>query len=243
MHIDPKGTIAGKPAVLVRSFLRKLRVRGSWDLAALEKAASLEPGSGRSLLHALSSAGLVERVDRGRWEITQAGQTLSSATAAKPISRTTAEKALDAFLERVAQVNRDARFLGRVSRVVLFGSLLREDVDRLSDVDLAVEVVPKIVDRELLAAENRRRVETMARAGHIFRDIFDVHLHWYREVYRFLKARSRVISLADYKAEKSFILAVPHRMLIGTDEEPPTQPAPEPKPRLKSPRRPRGCPF
>jgi predicted nucleotidyltransferase len=243
MHIDPKGTIAGRPAVLVRSCLRKLRVRGSWDLAALEKAACLEPGSGRALLRALSSAGLVERVDRGRWEITQAGQTLSSATAAKPISRTTAEKALDEFLERVAQVNRDARFLGRVSRVVLFGSLLRENVDRLSDVDLAVEVVPKIVDRERHAAENRRRVETMARAGHIFRDIFDVHLHWYREVFRFLKARSRVISLADYRAEKSFILAVPHRMLIGTDEEPPTQPAPEPKPRLKSPRRPRGCPF
>jgi predicted nucleotidyltransferase len=243
MHIDPKGMIAGKPAMLVRDYLRKLRVRASWDLAALEKAACLTPGSGRSLLRALARAGLVERVDRNSWEITQAGQTLSSATAAKPISRTTAEKALDEFMERVARVNQDARFLGSVNRVVLFGSLLRKDVDRLSDVDVAVEVVPNIVDREQHATENRRRVEALARAGHIFRDIFDVHLHWHREVFRFLKARSRVISLADYKAEKAFILAVPHRMLIGTDEEPPAQPVPEPKPRLKSPRGPRDCPF
>ena len=128
-------------------------------MAALEEAASLEPGTGKSLLRALSTAGLVKRVGRGWWEITQAGQTLSSATAAKPVTRVTAEKVLREFLARVERVNRDARFLGRVNRVVLFGSILREDVDRLSDLDLAVEVLPKIADRERLEARNRRRVQ------------------------------------------------------------------------------------
>jgi predicted nucleotidyltransferase len=171
------------------------------------------------------------------------GQRLSSATAAKPITRATAEKALSDFLERVELVNRDARFLGRVNRVVLFGSLLRNEVDRLSDVDLAVEVLPKIADRERLAAKNRRRVEALLRAGHVFRGILDIHSYWYREVFRFLKNRSRVISLADYAAEKSLILNVPHRMLLGDDEPAPVEPAPERKPRSRPGRRPRDCPF
>jgi predicted nucleotidyltransferase len=158
------------------------------------------------------------------------GQRLSSATAAKPITRATAEKALRDFLARVELVNRDARFLGRVNRVVLFGSLLRKEVDRLSDADLAVEVLPKITDRERLAVKNRRRVEALLSAGHLFRGILDIHFYWYREVFRFLKSRSRVISLADYAAEKSLILNVPHRMLLGDDEPAPVEPAPNASP-------------
>jgi hypothetical protein len=42
--------------------------------------------------------------------------TLSSATAAKPVTRATAERALSQFLERVTQVNQNPYFL-----VVLFG--------------------------------------------------------------------------------------------------------------------------
>jgi predicted nucleotidyltransferase len=243
MRIDPKGTIAGKPALLVRDCLRTLRDRMSWSLATLEAAASLEPGTGKPLLRALSGAGLVKRVRSGWWEISDAGQRLSSATAAKPVTRATAEKALREFLTRVERVNRDTRFLGRVNRVVLFGSMLREDVELLSDLDLAVEVVPKITDRDRMAAKNRRRVEGLLRAGHVFRSILDIHFYWYREVFRFLKSRSRVVSLADYAAEKSLIMNVPHRMLLGEEEIVPAEPPPEAKPCVKTSRRQRDCPF
>jgi predicted nucleotidyltransferase len=243
MRIDPKGTIAGKPALLVRDCLRTLRARMSWNLAALEAAAFLEPGTGKPLLRALSGAGLVKRVGRGSWEISDAGQRLSSATAAKPVARGTAENALREFLTRVERVNRDARFLGRVNRVVLFGSMLREDMDRLSDVDIAVEVLPKIADREKAAARNLRRVESLVRAGHVFRDIFAIQLHWRREVLQFLKNRSRVISLADYAAERSLIMNIPHRMLLGEEEQVPAEAPPEPKTRPWPSRRPRDCPF
>ena len=243
MRIDPSGTIAGYPALVVRNCLRALRVRISWDLTTLEKAANVEPGTGKPLVRSLVAAGLVRSVGHGWWEITQAGQRLSSATAAKPITRQTAEKALAEFLTRVERVNRDARFLGRVNRVVLFGSMLREDVDRVSDVDLAVEVVPKIGDRVKLAARNQRRVESLTRAGHVFRNAFEVHVHWYREVLQFLKSRSRVISLVNYGAEKSLIMNVPHRMLLGEDEQVPAEPPPAPKPRRRTGRRPLDCPF
>jgi predicted nucleotidyltransferase len=155
------------------------------------------------------------------------GTTPSSATPASPISRKTAEKALHDFLERVERVNRDARFLGRVNRVLLFGSMLREEVDRLSDVDVAVEVVAKIADRERLAARNRRRVEALLRQGRVFRSIIDVHFYWYREGFRFLKGGRRTISLLDYAAEKALVLRVPHCMLLGKDEPPPEEMIPE----------------
>ncbi len=229
--------------MLVRAWLRKLRTLLCWDMAAFEAVASLDPGTGRTIVRALSKAGLVESLGRGRWEITQAGQTLSSATAAKAVSRSTAEKALREFLERVERVNEDDRFLGRVNRVVLFGSMLRKDVDRLSDVDIAVEVVPKIADRERHEAANRRRVEAVARMGHLFRGVLDVQLHWYYDVLQALKHQSRVIALADYRAEKSFVLKVPHRMLLGEEELLPAESPQEAQPRPKPSRRPRGCPF
>ena len=243
MRIDPKGTIAGKPSLLVRDCLRTLRARISWDMPTLEMAASLKPGTGKSLLRALSAAGLVKSAGRGWWAITSEGQRLSSATAAKPIMRRTAEKTLHEFLTRVEAVNRDARFLGRVNRVVLFGSMLCTNVDRVSDVDLAVEVLPKIADRERLAAKNRRRVQALLDSGQVFRNILNIHFYWYREVFRFLKSRSRVISLADYGAEKSLIMNVPHRMLLGKEEAVPAEPAPESQPRVEPSRRRRDCPF
>ena len=101
MRIDPKGTIAGYPAVDVRDALRRLRVSAEWDLHALECAARLPSGQGRKLVRALVAAGLVEVARKGRWEMTQAGQSLSSATAAARVKRATAEKALGEFLGRV----------------------------------------------------------------------------------------------------------------------------------------------
>ena len=120
--------------------------------------------------------------------------------------------------------------------------MLRENMDRLSDVDLAVEILPKIADREKLAKRNLRRVESLARAGHVFRSIFEVHLHWRQEVFHFLKNRSRVLSLADYAAEKSLIMNVPHRMLLGEEEHVPAAPPPEPT-RPKRSRRSRDVPI
>jgi hypothetical protein len=82
--------------------------------------------------------------------------------------------------------------------------------------------------------------------GHSFRNELEMLFCWRFEVWRFLKGRRRAISLHDYQAEKSLVLAVPHRVLIGDDEPPP---APEPPPaleQLKPQRRRRrddGCPF
>ena len=179
MQIDPKGTIAGCPALLVRRTLRQLSTRLRWGLDELDSAASLEAGQGRALIKALLSVILIESTGRNSWTVTQAGQTLSSATAAKRIRRATAQKALQQFLGRVEKVNSDAYFLGKVTRVVLFGSMLKPEVERLSDVDLAVELASKEVDVARARARNYERVEELAAHGHRFRNFLDREGCWY----------------------------------------------------------------
>ena len=215
MRIDPKGTIAGYPSLQVRRALKRLHFERRWNTARLEVAAALPPGDGRAFAEALVAAGLAETVGKGVWAITQAGQTLSSATAARRVTRATAEKALAEFLGRVDYINRKKGFLGKVVTVVLFGSMLQPEVDRPSDVDLAVEIAPKEVDPEKARVINERHAQMLESLGHRFHGFLERQCFWHYEAFHYLKGRSRVISLADLKAEGEFVLAVPHRILYA----------------------------
>ena len=118
--------------------------------------------------------------------------------------------------------------------------MLKPEVMRLSDVDLAVELVTKEADFDRAREQNYRRAEELAEKGKQFRNVLDWELCWYFETRHFLKGGSRVIAMADYKAEKALVLAVPHRFLIGEPEQIAAPTTPRPAPRQ---RRPRGCPF
>ena len=207
----------------------------------LEAAAGLSAGAGPKFAEALAAQGLIRKHQKDTWTICQAGMTFAAATAAKPLTRATAERALAAFMERVARVNSDPYFLGQVTRVALFGSMLSPDNDRPSDVDLAVEIVPKIADWDSHVEKNYERVQELMRLGHHFRHTIEYAACWHLEVFRFLKGGSRAISLADYNVEKRLVLAVRHRMLLGDDEPVPISADDAPVPRLR--RRSRACPF
>jgi hypothetical protein len=92
MRIDPKGTVAGWPALLVRRTLRQLRTRVQWGLPELKSTASVKAEEGRALIKGLLAEGLIEAAGRDAWKVTQAGQTLSSATAARRVTRATASQ-------------------------------------------------------------------------------------------------------------------------------------------------------
>jgi len=103
-------------------------------------------------------------------------------------------------------------------------------------------LVAKEPDFERLREANAERVEQLAILGQRFSSFLEEQFCWFLETFRFLKGRSRVISLADYTVEKRLVLAVPHRMLLGEPDE--FEPEPPPK-ALPTPRkrRPRDCPF
>jgi predicted nucleotidyltransferase len=243
MHVDAKGTVGRYPVLLVRTTLRHLRSRLQWGLAELETAAGLPPGNGRALVRVLRAEGLIEAVGRGIWTMTQAGVTFSAATAAQQVTRATAERTLSEFLERVTEVNQNPYFLAKVTTVVLFGSLLKPEVERLSDVDVAIEWTRKNPDFERARGQNQRRAEELANLGRGFRNVLEWEDCWYWEAFRFLKGRSRVIALADFNAEKTFVLAVPHRFLIGEPDHVAVQVPPTTREPAARRRRPRNCPF
>ena len=88
-------------------------------------------------------------------------------------------RALSQFLERVTRVNENPYFQARVTRVVLFGGMLRLEVDRLSDVDLAVELARKETDAERASQQNRPRAEELAEQGRRFRNFLEWEACWY----------------------------------------------------------------
>lgn len=241
MHVDSKATVAGYPVLAVRHALRKLRHIDTWGSGMLEAAAGLPPGAGLELAKALAAQGWIRKLQKDTWTICQAGMTFTAATAAKRLTRATAERVLAAFMERVARVNRDPYFLGQVTRVALFGSMLNPDTDRPSDIDLAVEILPKIADWDSHIQKNNERVQELVMLGHHFRHTIEYAACWQLEVFRSLKGGSRAISLADYSIEKRLVLAAAHRMLLGDDEPAPISADDVPVPRLR--RRLRDCPF
>jgi predicted nucleotidyltransferase len=244
MHIDPKATVAGYPVLLVRQALRKLREIDTWDSGMLEVAAGLPAGAGLQLARALAAEGLIRRLQKDVWTMCQAGMTFTVATAAKRLTRATAERALTEFMDRVDRVNTDPYFLGKVTRVALFGSMLNTDTDRPSDIDVAVEIAPKITEWASHIEKNNERVQELMTRGHHFRHTIEYAACWQLEVFRFLKGRSRAISLAYYSIEKRLVLAVAHRMLLGDDEPAPVPWVPsDDAPVSRRRRRSRDCPF
>ena len=171
----------------------------------------------------------------------QLGQSFGSATAARPITAG-AEAALALFLARVDRVNSDDYFLAKVTRVVLFGSYLRAVVSRLGDVDIAVGLRPKEADPGRLRELNDQRVAESEQNGDRFSRMLDRQVWWQMETFRFLKSRSRSISLVDYQMEKEFVDRVPHKVLFAAQEQQAKSAPPQPT-QIRRARRPKDCPF
>jgi predicted nucleotidyltransferase len=114
------------------------------------------------------------------------------------------------LLERVERVNQDSHFLGKVTRVIVFGSYLHAGMDRLGDVDVAIELEPREADRRRLRQLNYRRVAEAGKRGQQFSGMLERAVWWQLEIFRFLKGRSRSISLHDYQTEKPLLEEAPH---------------------------------
>lgn len=178
----------------------------------------VSPSEARRALEVLEEQGYLElspiaSPERPFWALTVKGNALANASTAPPVKRSTARRKLRELLGRVEQVREDVRFLYRVERLVLFGSYLHDDQDRLGDLDIALDLESKFEDRdERWAAEDEKR--TAAReAGRHFQN-YVVELSWPRdEVLLFLKSRARTISLTSFSDQAEFFAEVPHEVI------------------------------
>jgi len=200
MRINRTTRVAGFSARVIRDLLRALG-ETVWDDDTVAARLGIDRPAAGELIDRLLKAGYV-RVDSdvpsmGRWcTRTAKGNRLALASAARPLTRATAERQLQAFMERVNTVNDNAYYLYRVSKVVLFGSMLTAK-QRVGDVDVSVELLPKIGDAKAQQQADDARIRHALSVGRRFRNLVDEIFWPVHEVRMFLKSRSRAISIHD----------------------------------------------
>ncbi len=206
---------------MVRTFLRRYRVF-DMDVAAAGHELNTDERHAREFLLALQSAGLIEAVkDHTRegepaYSITIKGNALANATAAQPIRRSTAELALRQFMTRLDRLNAAEEYVYRVTSAVLFGSML-SGAERLGDVDIAIELEPRVADNTEFRKWCDARRKLAAQRGTYFSNAVD-WVFWPRmEVFRVLRARARALSLHEWD-QITRIPEVRYRILHGDRE-------------------------
>jgi DNA-binding PadR family transcriptional regulator len=129
MRIASEQLIAGYSALEVRDFVRRYRFIKFFAEAA-EEALVLSPRTAAVFMNKLVDLGFVETTgtsDRRKvFQVTNRGQALANASAARPIHRKTAERVLAQFLERVQLVNSTHEYAYRVGA----RCLIRQHVER-----------------------------------------------------------------------------------------------------------------
>lgn len=224
MQVDPKGTLFGHPALKIRRLLRRF---GNWSYSDgyLEEVLGISAAAARRLRRDLVAEGYLQRDASASgkaaayWKVAMAGAGLAMASAARPITRATATKRLEAFLERVAVVNATNDFAQRVARVAIFGSYLTE-APRVNDVDLMLHFVER--DRASYQEHSLKRIGLAIEQGRQFPNISSEY-NWPRdEIMLFLRARTRTLSLHDWQCHEGFLDARPHRLLYVARDAPPT---------------------
>jgi len=200
MILRPDQVIAGRPAKDVRKFLREmLHLRFACGYARYVLRCSIEEAE--KVVSALEQGGYLSRAGRHEgqelYETTLKGNQLAGATL-RPISRATAERTLEAFMQRVRAVNSDPDYLETITGVIVFGSFLSPKED-LGDVDVGIQLERKPMSEEVFMqlAEARR---TLAQGrGRRFRNLSDWATWPTREIWVFLKSRARQLSIHDFR--------------------------------------------
>ena len=197
MYIDPKSMIVGCSALKIRDLMRKIGDR-SVPLDDISYYLKINKEASREVTLKLLDDGYIEIDEKYSskktyYKTTLKGNSLSLASAAKPLTRKTAERKLSEFMSRVKNVNSQESYLYKVSKVLIFGSYLSEK-DRINDIDIAVEVLPKFESEEQQNRNQNFTDEAMDN-GKRFSSFIDQLFYPEMEVLKYLKSRSRAISL------------------------------------------------
>ncbi|MFZ0303742.1 MAG: hypothetical protein WAL75_13715 [Terracidiphilus sp.] len=219
MRITSDQRIAGYPTFELRKFVRRHRFTCFLPEQAAD-ALALSPEAAADLLSKLLSSGNKEagKFDEGQlFQLTNYGHDLANATGARQICRKTAERVLTDFLERVRKVNATSQYLYRVQDVILFGSML-SDAERLGDVDVAVNLAPKVSRSARFQERHAARIRAAQLEGRCFHTILE-RAYWpINEVYLQLKAKSRYLSLHEL-AQIKHLPNLSYRVLLGVPEQ------------------------
>jgi hypothetical protein len=216
MRITKEEVVAGHPALRVRGFLRRFD-SGFFMQSAVETFMQLKPAEAETFINEMVALELIEPTmpfdNEAAFEVAGRGLAFANATAAKPIYRRTAERVLREFMDRVDAVNASKEYAFSIRGAVLFGSML-SCADRLGDVDVAIDLKPRISDliQRRQFCDRRRRIAL--EQGRTFSSPTSCALWPRNEVLLQLKAGSRSLSLHGFD-QLTKLEHLSYRVLVG----------------------------
>lgn len=192
MRVAKTDTIAGLPAELARTIVRKFRGR---EMVS-EVVADLIEDTGfehEAVLAGLEAAGYMEkvRVDNDGdvwWDTTIQGNALAMASFGKPISRETADRLITGLLERAHTYNADPDKPLFINTLRIFGSYLSPEIDPIGDLDIELTYGRRITDQKAMSDYTRA-------SGRSFNTYMDQLLWPQTELVQHLKKRSAFINI------------------------------------------------
>ncbi|HEU5483297.1 MAG TPA: hypothetical protein VFU98_00210 [Microlunatus sp.] len=196
MRLSKNQVIEGLAAEQARALMRLFRPNPGWTEDAADLL-ELDAAAAEQILYRFTQAGYLEPPRREQlgtsWITTIQGSALANASFAKPITRATAERHLQGFLDRVRSYNADHSKPYTVTHVTVFGSYLDPDQDRLGDLDLAIQVVHRVTGEDYA----HRRDAVIKASGRRF-GTYIAQLTWpLRELVQFLRDRKPAINITD----------------------------------------------
>ena len=199
MQIRAIDEIEGVPLVSIRTLFRRAGLDGILSSEFVARNLGITRPKTARLIQALERRDFLvavgDRTGSGErtfaWQLTKEGIRLRGATAAKPLRRQTADRLLSELLDRIRTLNSSSRFLARVKTAIVFGSYLGS-ADRIGDLDLAIELVPRDADFDKHIAANNRRVSEQLQRGRHFSNILEQAYWWQHEACHFFVTAAAV---------------------------------------------------
>lgn len=197
MRISKEMTIAGVPAVELRDTFKWLG--GShWSGVDLAERLGVAGSTGQQIATKLLEEGYCEigmqHQGVSYFNLTMKGAALSLASAAKPIKRATADRLVSQVIQAANDVNSNPNYFYRVTKLLAFGSYL-SDSQTLGDVDLAVELTPRVGGKTCDSDAILEYAARAAKSGKRFGNFMDKLIWPTEEIFGKLKGTSKAISL------------------------------------------------
>lgn len=202
MRITRKQTIANIPVLEIRDYFDFVMRHNSANFTAesFREYLNLNDLETNEAIKELLDKDFVERVENN-YEITLKGSALRIARCVTPINKLKADKLLRDFIQRVQEINNDDYYLYRVSKILLFGSYIREDATDYADIDIAFELEKKITDQNKFLKLSLMLVDEAKDKGKSFSSFFEEICYARSLVLLKLKNRNRYISLHEMDDE------------------------------------------
>jgi predicted nucleotidyltransferase len=199
MRIDPTARFAGVPLSRMREVLQRLHGH-DWTMDDLRHVLAVDEETFERVAHKLRADGLIELTHQwpngaSVWHNSIRGGRLANASTTDKVPRALAEGHVDGLLERVKDVNTSNRFLYRIRRIRLFGSLLRPEREFVSDADVVVELEPKEQDDARHRALMEKQATEATGHGRRFSTVQERRWWGLSQVWHFLQGDSKLLHL------------------------------------------------